>query len=274
VDKTVQEYFREGMLKKWEEVKGKNDGAFPCVVSPISVEPLKPRMIVDARYVNLFCRVGNFSMDCVGKIAQVAKPNIYMGKIDHKKSYLHVPLHKDTWKFFGIKWRGEYYVYTSIPFGASFSPIVYHSLTESVAMYIRSWGIPILVWIDDMWIGAWQNREGKKAAERSIYFVLMVLFHCGYFLGREKCLLEAVQVLVYLGIEVDSVKTSFRVPRDRLEKLWKDLREAMCQSMVSFRTLESLAGKFASMRIAVPAAALYSRAHYMEMRKYDIPHKK
>jgi hypothetical protein len=197
-----------------------------------------------------------------------------MGKIDHKKSYLHVALHKSAWKYFGIKWKGQFYVYTALPFGASFSPIVYHSLTEAVAMYLRGWGIPILVWIDDMWVAAWKNKKGKESAEKSIFFTLVVLFLCGYFLGKEKCVLEVVQVLIYLGIEVDSKNMKFRVPKRRLEDLSMKIREAMCQSCISYRTLESLAGTFSSMRIAVPAGALYSRAHYRIMSEWGTSHKK
>ena len=55
-------------------------------------------------------------------------------KIDHKNGYQHVPLHRESWKFFGVFWRGEYYVFTVLPFGWKNSPVVYHSLTEAIAI--------------------------------------------------------------------------------------------------------------------------------------------
>ena len=61
-----------------------------------------------------------------------------------------MPLHKDSWKYFGVFWKGKYYVFTVLPFEWKSSPIVYHTLTDAVAMYIRPLGIPMLVWIDDM----------------------------------------------------------------------------------------------------------------------------
>ena len=39
---------------------------------------------------------------------------------------------------------------TVLPFGWNTSPLIYHTVTEAVAMYVRSLGIPILCWIDDM----------------------------------------------------------------------------------------------------------------------------
>ena len=49
--------------------------------------------------------------------------------------------------FFG---RGVYYVLTVLPFGWKSSPLIYHSITEAANMYIRSLGISMLGWIDDM----------------------------------------------------------------------------------------------------------------------------
>ena len=70
--------------------------------------------------------------------------------MDYKNKYQHVALHKDSWKLFGVYWKGKYYVFTVLPFGWKSSPVIYHTLTEAVAMYIRSLGIPMLAWIDDM----------------------------------------------------------------------------------------------------------------------------
>ena len=89
-------------------------------------------------------------MDNASRVAEVSWENAYCFKLDHKNGYQHVPLHKDSWKYFGVFWKGKYYVFTVLPFGWKSSPIVYHTLTDAMAMYIRSLGIPMLVWIDDM----------------------------------------------------------------------------------------------------------------------------
>ena len=43
-----------------------------------------------------------------------------------------------------------YYVVTVLHFDGKSSPMIYHSLTEAVCMYVRSLGKPMLCWIDDM----------------------------------------------------------------------------------------------------------------------------
>ena len=43
-----------------------------------------------------------------------------------------------------------YCVFAVLPFEWKSSPLVSHSFTETLAMYCRLLGIPMLVWIDDM----------------------------------------------------------------------------------------------------------------------------
>ena len=66
------------------------------MVSPLSIEPSKPRALWDGRYVNEFCRDIPFSMDNASEVAEVAWEGVlmYFFKIDNKSGYfLHVPIH-------------------------------------------------------------------------------------------------------------------------------------------------------------------------------------
>ena len=117
MDETVKEWVSLGILQKWNEVRTPQEPYIPEVVSPLGVEPTKPRALWDGRYVNEFCMDVPFSMDNATKIAEVAWENVYFFKIDHKNGYQHVPLHRESWKFFGVFWRGEYYVFAVLPFG-------------------------------------------------------------------------------------------------------------------------------------------------------------
>ena len=150
MDENVQEWVKLGVLKRWDKVKSLDDPDIPLVVCPLGIEPKKPRGLWDGRYVNEYCRDIPFSMDNAAKVAEVSWINAYLFKLDHKNGYFHVPLHEDSRKFFGVFWNDVYYVLTVLPFGWKSSPIIYHSITEAANMYIRSLGIPMLGWIDDM----------------------------------------------------------------------------------------------------------------------------
>ena len=91
-------------------------------------------------------------------------------------------------------------------------------------MYIRSLGIPILCWIDDM-LGMTEqsfkdqsDEEQFQSALRAMVVVTQVLFLAGYFLGTSKCNLIPEKVMTYLGIDCGSKTMRFSVPETRREK--------------------------------------------------------
>ena len=75
-------------------------------------------------------------------------------------------------------------------------------------MYVRSLGIPMLGWIDDM-LGMTEqlyrdavDDEQFKSAMRSMVVVSIVLFKAGYFVGLSKCLIIPEQFMTYLELTV------------------------------------------------------------------------
>lgn len=92
-----------------------------------------------------------FPMDGVGKIAQCAWEGAFPMKCDHKAGFHNVPIAKESWKYFGVQWGGEYYAFTTLCFGWKISPFIDHSLSEAVAGYLRRKGLPVLTWIDDFY---------------------------------------------------------------------------------------------------------------------------
>ena len=82
-----------GMFLPWQEVRKPTDPYIPVVVSPLGVEPKKPRALWDGTYVNEFCRDLPFVMDNAAKVAEVAWTDLYFFKVDHKNGYQHVPIH-------------------------------------------------------------------------------------------------------------------------------------------------------------------------------------
>ena len=246
MDENVQEWVNLGVLQRWDKIKSPNDPDIPLVVCPLGIEPKKPRGLWDGRYVNEYCRDIPFSMDNAAKVAEVSWINAYLFKLDHKNGYFHVPLHKDSRNFFGVFWNDEYYVLTVLPFGWKSSPIIYHSITEAANMYIRSLGIPMLGWIDDM-LGMTEQlyKESTddmqfQSAMRAMVVVTIILFKAGYFMGVSKCCLNPEQFLTYLGIDCDTKYGRFLVPQERIEKYIPILQDFLSKQWISFANLEKI----------------------------------
>ena len=276
MESTVRDWVSLGMLLPWQSVRKPTDPFIPVVVSPLGVEPKKPRALWDGRYVNEFCRDIPFVMDNAAKVAEVAWTDLYFFKVDHKNGYQHVPIHEDSRKFFGVFWRGVYYVFAVLPFGWKSSPLIYHSLTEALAMYCRSLGIPMLVWIDDM-LGMTQHKhkllnddQQFMSAMRAMVVVSIILFKAGYFLGLKKCHLIPEKVMTYLGIECDSLRGRFTVPEERVAKYLPLLEETKTKNVISYSDMEQLVGKLVSLECAVPAGMWYVREQYSAMRNSGV----
>ena len=277
MNNNIQEWITLGVLQKWEQAKLPSDPLVPVVVCPLGVEPKKPRGLWDGRFVNEFCRDIPFSMDNTAKVAELAWSQAYFFKLDHKNGYFHVPIHELSRKYFGVFWKGCYYVLTVLPFGWKSSPYIYHTLTEAVNMYIRSLGIPMLGWIDDM-LGMneqsscdMEDEQQFQSAMRSMVVVTIILFKAGYFLGTPKCYLIPEKVMTYLGIECNSISSRFFVPEERVLKYIPLLNDFIHKQWVSFSDLERIVGKLVSLESAVPAGMWYTREQYAALRLSGIP---
>ena len=91
-----------------------------------------------------------------------------------------------------------------------------------------------------------------------------------YFLGAQKCNLVPEKVMIYLGIECDSLHSRFLVPEKRIEKYLPILEDFISRQWISFANLEKLAGKPVSLESAVPAGMWYTREQYSALKKSGI----
>ena len=136
VNTTIKEYKRIQMLVPWSEVRRENENLLPDLILPLGIEPQKPRLLWDARYLNLFCKQCPFSLDGVDKVRVIGWEKMYLFKIDHKSGYLHVPFHRESWKYLGVEWENEILVFTCLAFGGSICPVIYHSLSDATTKYL------------------------------------------------------------------------------------------------------------------------------------------
>lgn len=198
-----------------------------------------------------------------------------MTKCDDKSGYDHVLLQEASQQYFGICWRGVWFVCTTLPFGWKESPFIYHTIGLVASGYFRRLGIPCSLYIDDRLQGEVFTSSGpwstppaqrsedfrRRAAVVAILIVLSTLVRLGYTIGIEKSVLKPTTCLEYLGFEVNSSRQAFLVPQRKL-LAWARLREQILSSRnrVNVKTLQRFQGKCISFGLAVPATKLFIRA--------------
>ena len=266
ISSTISQRLRNGSLSLWGKAGCCNP---PHLVMPITIEPTKPRMCHDERFLNLWIKDSPLKLDYISNLPRYVSKSSFQTTMDDKSGYDHVALSPESRTYFGIEWQGWYFVYHTIPFGWKASAYIYHTIGMGATSYIRSLGIPCSQYIDDRHLGqlttpveyaaATQKWSDFELAEGATFVAASVLIALGYFIGLAKSSLTPSRTVRFLGFIVDSERQAFILPEEKKAKFAR-LRESILEGrLTSVKTLQRLAGKVTSFSIAVPAAQLYTR---------------
>ena len=121
----------------------------PHLVMPITVEPSKPRMCHDERFINCWIKDCPFKLDYLTDLCRYVDHGHYQTTFDDKSGYDHIRLHPRSFTFFGFQWEGWYFTYACLPFGWKASAFVYNTVSLTATHCIRSLGVPCSQYIDD-----------------------------------------------------------------------------------------------------------------------------
>lgn len=241
VDAEVVTLVERGSIALWADVADVAAHPVPAMSLPLGVEPDNSRLFWDGTWLNLMCRRMPFRLDGVGEVAKCSWRGAHQITMGHASGLHHVPLHPDSWKYFGFRWKGKYYVWTVVCFGWCSSPYVYHTLSDAVAQYLQSRDVPMLACIDDFWMAGFRSardlapEKQAKAARTAAYLALSIFYHCGYFMSMAKCQLEPTTRIVFLGVTCDTDRCRFEVPEDKLAEMESILTRAVSAGVISPR---------------------------------------
>ncbi|KAI8512901.1 hypothetical protein Bbelb_095400 [Branchiostoma belcheri] len=260
----IEARLEDGSIKVWGKV---GQCKPPHLVLPLTVEPSKPRMCWDGRFLNLWTKDCPFTLDPITEAPRMLKKGGYMTHTDEKSGYSHISLSEDSWTYFGFEFSGYFFVYCSLPFGWKGSAYVYNTTGTLVSSYARHLGVPTMLYIDDRLNGEasvppnpqTQAPDPYTQAQIASYIMCDLLTRAGYFFSLEKCIIVPVQRLVHLGTGMDTKEATFFFPEDKKGK-FASLRESILSDIsVTINDLQKFVGKCVSMALVVPGARIYTR---------------
>ena len=146
------------------------DSAFPPRIefdnnkSCLTIEPSKPRLCHDNRFLTLWMVDRPFRLDNLSQLPRYLTKGCYQTTLHDKSGYDHILLDIPSRTFFGIRWKGWYFVSNTIPFGWKISAYVYHSTGLLLSHFLRSIGVPCSLYNDDRHNGELQSKTSDHAA--------------------------------------------------------------------------------------------------------------
>ena len=263
ISDSILQWVSAGVVSVWGTV---DSDPPPRLVLPLTVEPSKPRLCHDERYLNLWIRDLPFKLDHLADLPRYVLPGHFQTTCDDKSGYQHVLLHPSSRAYFGFQWQGFYFVFCALPFGWKASAFIYHKLGLAVSAAARSFGVPVSQYIDDRHVGQIftfplriSREPSLERAQAAIYIVCYLLIEAGYFIGINKSQLIPSTWVRFLGFICDSVRQAFLVPEDKKVKFAALREDILSSPFVTLKTLQRFSGKAISFSLAIPGCRLYVR---------------
>lgn len=161
----------------------------PTVCSPLQVVTNakgKQRFVIHLRYINIFLQKCKFKYEGLDVAAEILEKDDSFTTFDLKSGYHHEDIHQDFWKYLGFSWKGEdtrkFYVFKVLPFGLATACYVFTKLLRPLVKRWRSFGLSVVLYIDDGICNA--TTETKTVVDTAR--IIEDLDNAGFILNREK----------------------------------------------------------------------------------------
>jgi hypothetical protein len=175
----------------------------------------------------------------------LAKSNYFMAKVDLQAAYRSVPIHPDDYAATGLKWtfgdatEPTYIFDTRLPFGSNKGPGIFNKLSQAIRRCMVRRGFRGLVaYIDDFFICAPTYEECKYWMDMLIRLVRKL----GLLISWKK-VEGPVQRLTFLGVQIDTKRSTVSLDQQKLSQLQQELWVFSKRTRASKQQLQSLAGK-------------------------------
>ena len=194
--------------------------------------------------VNSYASTSHFKYQTVDDVVEKLPKNGFMAKVDLSSAYRSVPLHPSCYQFMGLYWLFEgdtaptYMVDTRLAFGLAKAPEIFQRISNSIVRYMKRQGFCVVCYLDDYLIIDADEKHCKEGYE----LLQDVLQRLGFDINVKK-LEPPVQIITFLGIEIDSINSTLSLPGKKLEELSEELAKWQTKNKATKHELQQLIGK-------------------------------
>ncbi|KAI8487030.1 hypothetical protein Bbelb_352900 [Branchiostoma belcheri] len=106
--------------------------------------------VVTLRPLNQYVDAPHFKMEGLQDLKSLLIEDDYMAPIDIRDAYFHIPVHESFRRLLRFRWKGQIWEFQALPFGLNCAPRVFTKVTKPILAVIRSRGIRIAIYLDDI----------------------------------------------------------------------------------------------------------------------------
>ena len=197
------------------------------------------------------------SVDEAIRLANALGRGTLFAKIDLKRAFRQCPVRAADWHLLGLHWRGQYYYDKCIPFGLRSSPFLFNTVAVALEYVIRvHLGNPSVIhYLDDF---LFAGPPDSAECERTLNGAELLCDYLGIETKRAKRTLPS-SCITFLGVELDTVARTARVPPAKLSLLMQELSAFRKRRKCTKRELLSLIRKLAFAAKVIPAGRIFLR---------------
>ena len=233
----------------------------PCngqLISPIFLTDKKPegfRFILNLKFLNKFLSHEKFKMETLKMGLDLVSRDCWMAKIDLKNAYYSVRMAQRYKKLLRFEWDEQMYEFDRLPNGLSQAPRLFTKLMKPVVGHLRSIGIMLVFYLDDILLVA----ESQEMASLHLQISKNLLVDLGFSLNIEKSSVEPSQNIEFLGFAINSVDMTLSLPHTKAVGIVEICQEMLSRDLCPLRQLAKVLGTLQAASPAIPTARLHVR---------------
>ena len=211
------------------------------------------RPVINLKHLNKFVKSEYFKMEGLHRVKALLQKNDWMAKIDLKDAFFMIPMAPQCHHLLRFRVGKRSY---RLPFGLCTAPRVFTKTLKPVVEMLRSMGLRVVIYIDDMLLMASSN----NSLTNHIHLTLFLLQNTGFVINEKKSLLEPTQEIGFLGMIINSKEMDISLPGSKIRDIKQEARRLLNHPNPSAQSLSHLIGKLNATTPALQMAPLFCRA--------------
>lgn len=213
------------------------------------------RFILNLKNLNKFIAPQHFKMEDIRTVTKLITKGCFMATIDLKDAYFLVAINKTSKKFLRFRFQGNTYEFQCLPFGLSLAPLIFTKLLKPVVALLRSKGILLAIYLDDIICIANSYDECLFCVSE----IITLLESLGFIINYAKSKLVPNQIQTYLGFDIDSENMCLSLPNTKRKKILNHLQNTSKQNRLPIREFAKILGLLCSACPAMAYGWLYTK---------------